>query len=249
MQVTVDPVPVLQVIDWLLTRLDHVPGMRPQPDRAPSRTGTGVCELDQVLGGGLGVGEVVLVAADDQTLAHSITGAVTRWCPVPLLAAVTDPVAAGRRLLAAEAYVPERGLRHGHLSEGQWNRVAGAVSRICVLDLQYTPAADLQALGVACTGEWPLLIVESAEHLGQLPGVLEGLSRLARARSVAVLAVTTARALDAQEAAGSARRVIAVASCREPGHATVLDTDSLAVTTAPTDASTTSFGSTDTTPA
>lgn len=237
------PVSVHWVLDHLLTRMEQTyESLATTADEQPAKIGTGIVELDHVLTGGVAAGEVVIIAANDQALAESISASVARACAPTVLVATGDLVAFGRLMLAGEATVPDRLLRQCRLSNNQWNRVNGAVCRLADLGLRFTSATDTRALEEACDGDVRVLVVDGAERYGPLPLVLSLLDDLAQARGVAVLAVTTTSATRAKLDAGPSSRVIAVAASGIPGRAMTLETDTLSTVITPTNPATASFG-------
>lgn len=236
--------PVNEVMTRVLDRMEHAAdnALSLAPDRPLSRTGTGVAELDEVLEGGLVVGRVAVAAVDDTRLARAVITAVCRWCPVPVLAAVPDPVAAGRRVLAAEASLPEQGLCCASLPEALWQRLPDAVGRVADLDLAYVPAQTLEALVAACTGEFAVVVVDVGPGLGAPARWLPTLSWLAQHRRVAVMAVTTAPAERVQAVADPAVSVVLVTRGSRHDAAVVVDPVGLRVRAARFDGATATFG-------
>lgn len=238
-------VPLGALLHAVIDRIETTYGLYCYEQDRPVRSATGIVELDLVLGGGVALEEVVVVAADSPLQMRAITASVARSCRLPALYAVEEPVAMARLLLAGDADVPEVLLRTGMLSERDWRRINAAIAGLAAGDIHLTAASSLDGLVVACDGALAVLVVDEAERFGEIELVVDRLRRLAGRRRVAVLATTGVEAAQVQDSVHGSVRVVGVAASNMGAMATLIEPGTLAVASAAVGMFAGQFGTTD----
>ncbi len=135
------PHPLVEVTDVLASILDEIEAITAtERDATPTdlahvepRAGTistGMPEVDEVLGGGLVPGQVLVIEATDPRLANSLAGLIARQVEQPTLLSVTDARQAVRDMVEATGRLRAGALAGGDLSEDEWATVSRAVTEL-----------------------------------------------------------------------------------------------------------------------
>jgi len=104
-------------------------------DGKPRGVSTGIAELDEVFGGGMGPGQSIIVGARP-SIGKSMLGcnlaavAASAGVPTIIFSHEMTRHELTQRLLARESGVPLSRIRNGQVAEGDWERVARATARI-----------------------------------------------------------------------------------------------------------------------
>ncbi|MCU0271206.1 MAG: DnaB helicase C-terminal domain-containing protein [Acidimicrobiales bacterium] len=176
-----------RLLDDLEQRYD-TGGTEHPPDPWPLRTG--VAEFDRVCGGGLHVGWVTVIEADQAAQARALLCSIARHVDHPVLVDVPSVREATTWLLAGASGVPAACVASGMLSQADWDAIAREVPGLAARDLHLSEASTLDALAhVVDTTDPAVVLVHELERLGDTAHVLASLSRLA-ARGPRAVAAT-----------------------------------------------------------
>lgn len=154
----------------------------------PLPISTGVPALDRVCGGGVHLGQVLLLEADQPAHAAAVACSIARQAPHPVLLDTPSVRDATRTLLAGAAQVPAVLIGSGQLDDGDWAKLTAALEPLAEREVRLAASesmAELQHL--VATHPAAIVVVQGIERLGRSYVVVSSLVDLAAEAGLAVV--------------------------------------------------------------
>lgn len=154
----------------------------------PLPISTGVPALDRVCGGGVHLGQVLLLEADQPAQAAAVACSIARQAPHAVLLDTPSVRAATRIVLAGAAQVPAVLIGTGQLDDRDWARLTTALEPLAGLDLRLGASGSIGELEhLVAVHPAPVVVVEAIERLGGSATVVHRLTELAAVSGLAIV--------------------------------------------------------------